>query len=69
MDDDLIKPGETAFTLYLTRPQLKTLYTALKTYYDDLGHEESDIEEVVQSILAELPSEEAIRSIDLNLEP
>ncbi|HUO75146.1 MAG TPA: hypothetical protein VMU39_30580 [Solirubrobacteraceae bacterium] len=66
MADDLIKPDETAFTLYLTAPQLKVLYTALKTYGDDLGHEESDIEDVVKGILAKLPSEETIRAIDLN---
>ncbi|HUO71147.1 MAG TPA: hypothetical protein VMU39_10245 [Solirubrobacteraceae bacterium] len=67
MADDLINPDETAFTLSLTRPQLKILYTALKTYYDDLGHEESDIENVVKAIFAKLPSQATIDAIDLNL--
>jgi hypothetical protein len=60
-----IRPNETAFTLSLTRPEMKILYTVMKTYYDDLGHEEGDLEEIVKSILAKLPSEAEIRSIDL----
>ncbi len=67
MSDDLIKPNETAYTLHLTRPQVKIVYTALKTYYDDLGHEEGDIEEVVEAIFAKLPSEAEIEMIDLKL--
>jgi hypothetical protein len=59
---------ETACTLSLTRPEVKILYTVLKTYYDDLGHEEEDIEEIVKSILAKLPSEAEIRAIDLQLQ-
>jgi hypothetical protein len=67
MSDDPIKPDETAYTLHLTRPQVKILYAVLKAYYDELGHEESEIEEIVRSILAGLPSEEEIRAIDLKL--
>jgi hypothetical protein len=67
MSHDPIKPDETACTLHLTRPQVKILYAVLKAYYDDLGHEEGDIEEIVRSILAELPSEKEIRAIDLKL--
>jgi len=66
-------PGESVtpveqFSLTLTRPQLKIFYTVLKTYYDDLGHEESDIQEIVRSILARLPSEEEMRAIELKLD-
>ena len=66
-------PGESVmpveqFSLTLTRPQLKILHTVLKTYYDDLGHEESDIQEIVRSILARLPSEAEIRAIELKLD-
>lgn len=67
MSDNLIKPDEAAYTLQLTRPQLKILYTALRTYYDDLGREEGDIEEVIEAIFAKLPSEEDIEAIDLKL--
>ena len=63
-----IRPSETAYTLSLTRPELKVLYTVIKTYYDDLGHEEGDLEEIVRSILAKLPGEAEIRSIDLKLQ-
>jgi len=66
-------PGESVtpveqFSLTVTRPQLKMLYTLLKTYYDDLGHEESDIQEIVRSILAQLPSEAEIGAIELKLD-
>lgn len=65
---DLIQPGETAFTLTLTPTELKLLYTALKTYYDDLGHEEGDIEGVVRSLMVKLPSKDEINAIDLHLD-
>ncbi len=68
MTDDLIQPGETAFRLELTAAQLKIVYTALKTLYDDLGHEESDVQHVVASVLDKLPGEHEIRAIDLGHE-
>ncbi len=67
-DVNLIKPGEIAYTLELTAAQLKIVHTALKSLYDDLGHEESDVEKVVKGVLAKLPEEHAIRSIDLDHE-
>jgi hypothetical protein len=68
MSDDLIRPDETAFTLTLTPPELKMLYTALKTYYDELGHEEGDIEDIVEAVFAKLPSKDEIGAIRLNLD-
>lgn len=68
MTADEIRPSGTAFTLSLTRPEVKILYTVMKTYYDDLGHEEGDLEEIVRSILAKLPSEAEIRAIDPKLQ-
>jgi hypothetical protein len=68
MTDDLIRPGETAFRLELTAAQLKIVHTALKSLFDDLGHEESDVSKVVASVLAKLPGEHEIRAIDLNRE-
>lgn len=67
-DDDLIQPGETAFHLELTAAQLKIVHTALKSLYDDLGHEEVDVKQVVGSVLDKLPGEHAIRAIDLDRE-
>ncbi len=67
-DVNLIKPGETAYTLELTAAQLKIVHTALKSLYDDLGHKENDVERVVASVLAKLPEESAIRAIDLDRE-
>ncbi len=55
MADDLIQPGETAFRLELTAAQLKIVHTALKSLFDDLGHEESDVKHVVASVLDKLP--------------
>jgi hypothetical protein len=67
-DEDLIRPGETAFHLDLTAAQLKIVHTALKTLYDDLGHEEHDIQQVVLEVLEKLPDEHDIRAIDLGRE-
>ena len=67
MTDELIKPNEIAFRVDLTPAEMKIVYTALKTLYDDLGHDEADIEGLVESVLAKLPSADAIRAIDLNL--
>ncbi len=68
MAEDLIQPGETAFRLELTAAQLKIVYAALKSLYDDLGHEERDVRKVVASVLDKLPGEHDIRAIDLDRE-
>jgi len=68
MAEDLIQPGETAYRLELTAAQLKIVHTALKSLYDDLGHEENDVKRVVAAVLDKLPEETAIRSIDLRRE-
>ena len=65
---DLIAPDEIAFRLELTAAQLKIVHTALKSLYDDLGHEEHDVKRVVQAVLAKLPGEHEIRAIDLDRE-
>jgi hypothetical protein len=65
---DLIAPDEIAFRVELTAAQLKIVHTALKALYDDLGHEERDVKQVVQAVLAKLPGEHEIRAIDLDRE-
>ena len=67
-DPDLIRPGEIAYHLELTAAQLKIVHTALKSLYDDLGHEELDVKHVVASVLDKLPGEHDIRAIDLDRE-
>jgi hypothetical protein len=66
MADDLIQPDETAYRLELTAAQLKIVHSALKSLYDDLGHEENDVQQVVAEVLAKLPGEHDIRAIDLD---
>ena len=66
MADDLIQPDETAYRLELTAAQLKIVHTALKSLYDDLGHEENDVQRVVAEVLDKLPGEHDIRAIDLD---
>ena len=61
---DLIGPDEIAYRL----AQLKVTWTALKTFFDDLGHEEHDVRQVVHAVLDKLPGEHDIRAIDLNRE-
>ena len=68
MADDLIRPDETAYRLELTAAQLKIVHTALRSLYDDLGHEETDVKQVVASVLDKLPGEHEIRAIDLDHE-
>ena len=68
MADDLIQPDEIAYHLDLTAAQLKIVHTALKSLYDDLGHEENDVQQVVASVLDKLPGEHEIRAIDLDHE-
>lgn len=68
MADDLIQPGEIAFRLDLTAAQLKIVHTALKSLFDDLGHEERDVKQVVGAVLDKLPGEHDIRAIDLKRE-
>ena len=65
---DLITPGEIAFRLELTAAQLKIVHTALKALFDDLGHEEHDVKQIVQAVLAKLPGEHDVRAIDLGRE-
>jgi hypothetical protein len=68
MEDDLIQPDEIAYHLDLTAAQLKIVHTALKSLYDDLGHEEIDVKRVVAAVLEKLPGEHEIRAIDLSRE-
>ena len=67
-DEYLIKPDEVAYRLELTAAQLKIVHTALKSLYDDLGHEEHDVKQVVSTVLAKLPGEHEMRAIDLSRE-
>jgi hypothetical protein len=67
-EGDLIGPNEIAFRLELTAAQLKIVHTALHSLYDDLGHEEHDVKDVVAEVLSKLPGEHEIRAIDLDRE-
>jgi hypothetical protein len=66
-DDELhlIGPDEIAYRLDLTPAQLKITYTALKSFLDDFGHDERVVHDVLREVLANLPEEHAIRSIDI----
>ena len=66
--ENLIRSDETAYRLDLTAAQLKIVHTALKSLYDDLGHEEHDVKQVVASVLQKLPGEHEIRAIDIDHE-
>jgi hypothetical protein len=66
-DDELhlIGSDEIAYRLELTPAQLKITYNALRSFLDDFGHDEREVHEVVREVLAKLPEEQAIRSIDI----
>ena len=63
---DLIGPDETAYSLDLTPSQLKVTYFALKSFFDDLGHDEAEVREIAREVIAKLPDEPEIRAIDLD---
>ena len=68
MPDDelhLIGPDEIAYRLDLTPAQLKITWTALKSYLDDFGHDERDVQAIAREVLSKLPDEHAIRPIDI----
>ena len=67
-EDNIIGPDEPAYRLELTAVQLKVTHTALKSLFDDLGHEERDVQDVVREVLAKLPDEHDISAIDLKRE-
>jgi hypothetical protein len=67
-EDNIIGPDEPAYHLQLTAAQLKVTHTALKSLFDDLGHEERDVQDVVREVLAKLPDEHDVRAIDLKRE-
>jgi len=62
---DLIGPDEIAYHLDLTPAQLKITWTALRSFLDDFGHDERDVQAVVREVLDKLPDEHAIRGIDI----
>jgi hypothetical protein len=61
----LIGPDEVAYRLDLTPAQLKITWTALKSYLDDFGHDEREVQAIAREVLAKLPDEHAIRPIDI----
>jgi hypothetical protein len=61
----LIGPDEIAYRLDLTPAQLKITWTALKSYLDDFGHDERDVQAIAREVLSKLPEESAIRPIDI----
>jgi hypothetical protein len=67
-EPNLIAWDEPAFRLELTAAQLKVTHTALKVFFDDLGHDEVDVRTVVMEVLSKLPAEADIRAIDLSRE-
>src|SRR3954467_13820732 len=62
-EENLIPWDEPAFRLELTAAQLKVTHTALKVFFDDLGHKERDVQAVVLEGLSKPPSEHDIRAI------
>jgi hypothetical protein len=67
-DDDLhlIGPDEIAYRLDLTPAQLKLTWVALKSFADDFGHDERDVQAVVREVLAKLPDEQSLKDIDIS---
>jgi hypothetical protein len=67
-DDDLhlIGPDEIAYRLDLTPAQLKITWVALKSFADDFGHDERDVQGVVREVLGKLPDEDSLKDIDIS---
>jgi hypothetical protein len=56
---------EIGYTLHLSPPQLKVVYTALKSMLDDFGHDEAAVGKAIREVLDKLPDEHSIRAITL----
>lgn len=65
---NLIPADEPVIDLQLTAAEMKVTYTALKAYFDDFGHEESDLHAIVRGILGRLPGDADMHAIDLDAE-
>ena len=65
-DPDLIGPDDVAFTLDLTPRELKILHSALHAFRNDFGHDQRDVNRIIQGLMTKLPDEASIRSIDIN---
>ena len=62
------RAGKTWLHACLTVKAAKVTHTALKVFFDDLGHEERDVQAVILEVLSKLPSEHDVRAIDLGRE-
>ena len=56
-----------AHRLELSPAELKVTYMALKTFLNDFGHDEYDVQRLVRSVMDKLPPGEQIEAIDLAL--
>ena len=65
-DPDLIGPDDVAFTLDLTPRELKILHSALRSFRDDFGHDQREVNTIIQELLGKLPDEASIRAINLD---
>ena len=66
-DIGLVGPGEIAYRLKLTPAELKVTHSALKSFLDDFGHEERDVQRIIRGVLDKLPPPASVQSIDLGL--
>ena len=53
--------------LELGPSELKVTYMALKSFLDDFGHDEYDVQRIVRSVIEKLPPADQIEAIDLAL--
>ena len=65
-ESNLIPADEPVSDLRLTAAELKVTFNALKSYFDDFGHEEREIQDIVRGVLAKLPGEHEVRAINLD---
>lgn len=65
-DSNLIPADETVYRLELTAAELKVTYNAVKSYFDDFGHDEREVRDVVRGVIDKLPTEHEIRAINLD---
>ena len=68
MTDGLDSQTPFRYHVELTPQQLKIVHTALKSLLDDFGHDEREIHQIINEVLAKLPDEHAIRAIQLDTE-
>jgi len=58
----------TTYSLELTAAELKVTWSALKSLMNDFGHDEKEVHDLIRRVLAKLPPDSEVSTIDISAE-